>query len=161
VSREPSVEIRAAGGIIRRRVRRGLRLRIEIAVVHRPRYDDWSFPKGKREATDTTDEDTARREVEEETGLRCRLSADLGEVRYRDARGRDKVVRYWSMEPLDPTVRDGSQTERFTPNREVDELRWCTPAEATALLTYDHDRALLARLAERDTPGPTKERTAS
>ena len=147
---QTGAEVRAAGGIVRRRVRHGLRRRSEVALVHRPRYDDWSFPKGKRDETDASDADTARREVEEETGLRCRLGADLGEVRYRDARGRDKVVRYWTMEPLDPAVRDGSSVEPFIPNREVDELRWCSPTEAAELLSYDHDRALLERLPERE-----------
>jgi 8-oxo-dGTP pyrophosphatase MutT (NUDIX family) len=135
-------EIWAAGGLVRRRVRRGLLPRTELAVVHRPRYDDWSFPKGKRDGKET-DEETALREVEEETGLRCRLGTDLGEVRYRDSKGRTKVVRYWVMEPVEPV------TSEFAPNREVDELRWCTPAEADRLLSYEHDRELLERLKGR------------
>ena len=110
--------------------------------MHRPRYDDWSFPKGKRDDTDASDEETARREVQEETGLRCKLGAELGQTRYRDRRGREKLVRYWSMELLDDEPGDS-----FTPNREVDQLRWCTPAEAERLLTYEHDRALLEHLS--------------
>ena len=137
-------EVVAAGGVVRRRSRRGVRRHDEIVVVHRPRYDDWSLPKGKRDASDDDDAATALREVEEETGLRCELGDFLGETRYRDNRGRDKVVRYWLMTPLD------GQVAAFVPNREVDELRWCTPAEAGRLLTYDHDRALLERLGERD-----------
>ena len=108
-------------------------------MIHRPRYDDWSFPKGKRDGNET-DEETALREVEEETGLRCRLGRALGEVRYRDARGRDKSVRYWLMDLSDP-----DETINV-PNREVDELRWCDPREAARLLTYDHDRSLLYRV---------------
>ena len=127
---------------MRRRTRRGLLPRTELAVVHRPRYDDWSFPKGKRDGRET-DEETALREVEEETGLRCTLGADLGEVRYRDPKGRTKVVRYWVMD-LEP----GETGDHFTPNREVDRLRWCTPREADRLLSYDHDRVLLMRLRE-------------
>jgi 8-oxo-dGTP pyrophosphatase MutT (NUDIX family) len=131
--------VRAAGGIVRRRVRRRLRSVVELALVHRPRYNDWSFPKGKRDG-DETDEETARREVEEETGMRCTIDHYLGEVRYRDSRGRPKVVRYWTMTP------DDEELGEFVPNREVDELRWCTRAEAGRLLTYEHDRVLLERL---------------
>jgi 8-oxo-dGTP pyrophosphatase MutT (NUDIX family) len=142
-------EVTAAGGIVvRRRRRRRLRPRAEVVVVHRPRYDDWSFPKGKRDAADEDDARTARREVEEETGLRCALGPFVGETRYRDNRGRDKVVRYWLMTPA-----DGDDEAEFVPNREVDELRWCTVAEAGRLLTYDHDRALLDGIEERDLRG--------
>ena len=139
-SAEP--EVRAAGGVVRRRARKGVRRRHELAVVHRPRYDDWSFPKGKRDASDEDDAATALREVEEETGLRCVLGAPIGETRYRDNRGRDKVVRYWLMSVAD------DEAGEFVPNREVDELRWCTAAEAGRLLTYDHDRDLLDQLGK-------------
>ena len=136
-------EVRAAGGVVRRHVWRGARRRHEVAVVHRPRYDDWSFPKGKRDESDEDDAATALREVEEETGLRCVLGRPIGETRYRDSRGRHKVVRYWLM-----TVADDEHTGEFVPNREVDELRWCTPTEAARLLTYDHDRDLLDQLGK-------------
>jgi 8-oxo-dGTP diphosphatase len=132
-------EVRAAGGIVRRRSRRWPHRR-EIALVHRPRYDDWSFPKGKRDGKET-DEQTALREVEEETGFRCTLGTDLGSVKYRDAHGRLKRVRYWAMD-----LAEGEDGSRFRPNREVDELRWCRLREAGRLLTYDHDRALIERL---------------
>lgn len=147
-------EVRAAGGIVRRplrgrsRVRQWLRPRYEIVLVHRPRYDDWSLPKGKPDG-DERDEDTALREVEEETGLRCRLGAPVGETRYQDSRGRDKVVRYWLMEPPDP-----DSTSPFVPNREVDEVRWLERDEADRLLTYPHDRELLDRLSRRGPPSP-------
>jgi 8-oxo-dGTP pyrophosphatase MutT (NUDIX family) len=134
------VDVRAAGGVVRRRHRRRLWPRTELALVHRPRYDDWSFPKGKRNGKET-DEETALREVEEETGFRCALVRELGEVRYRDSRGRIKVVRYWLMD-----VARGETADEFTPNREVDALRWCTRREADRLLSYDHDRVLLQRL---------------
>jgi 8-oxo-dGTP diphosphatase len=133
---EETVQVRAAGGIVARRVRRRLRRRPELVLVHRPQYDDWTFPKGKRDG-DETDEQTALREVEEETGLRCALGREIGETRYHDGKGRLKLVRYWLMEP-----REGS----FTPNKEVDELRWLPPDDACRLLTYDHDRALLQGL---------------
>ena len=137
-----ATEVRAAGGIVWRLARRpGLRrAHHEVLLVHRPRYDDWSFPKGKLDG-DETDEAAAYREVLEETGLRCRLGAGLGEVRYADRRGRTKVVRYWLMEPETPLDPGG-----FVPNAEVDEVRWLEPAAAARLLTYRHDRDLLERL---------------
>ncbi len=152
---EPSqATVRAAGGIVvrplagRSRIRQRLRPRHEIALVHRPRYDDWSFPKGKPDR-DERDEDTALREVKEETGLCCQLGAPVGETRYQDSRGRDKVVRYWLMEPP-----EGDPAAPFVPNREVDALRWLEPDEAARLLTYQHDRQLLDRLSRRGPPRP-------
>lgn len=126
----------AAGGVVRRRAEDGHGW--ELALVHRPRYDDWSFPKGKLlpgEAADVA----ALREVVEETGLRCRLGPELPSARYLDHKGRPKLTRYWLMEPVDD---DG-----FTVDEEVDELRWCTTADASTLLSYDHDRSLLADVA--------------
>ena len=124
-------EVQAAGGLV---VRDGL-----VCLVHRPRYDDWSLPKGKLDPGEDF-EAGALREVEEETGLRCRLLDELEEVRYRDSRGRPKLVRYWAME----VVEDAG----FTPNDEVDELRWVSPAEAAELLSYERDRELVRRLLD-------------
>jgi 8-oxo-dGTP diphosphatase len=121
--------VRAAGGVV---VRDG-----EVVLVRRPAYDDWTFPKGKAEE-DETDEDCALREVHEETGLRCRLGDELSPTEYTDSRGRPKRVRWWRMEPI---ADDG-----FTPNDEVDEVRWVPPAEAAQLLTYGRDHALLAEI---------------
>jgi len=137
VSATPTV--RAAGGIVHRGARGDQPL---VLLVHRPRYNDWSLPKGKAEPGER-DEDTALREVEEETGLRCLLGDRAGETRYRDSKGRDKIVHYWLMEPgsMGDTV-DGNS---FVPNDEVDELRWCSVADALKLLTYAHDRTLLQR----------------
>ena len=123
-------EVRAAGGVVVRTGPDGP----EVLVVHRPRYDDWSFPKGKQDPGET-DEQTALREVAEETGLVCRLGAPLPDVRYRDHQGRPKVVRYWVMHP--------TTEASFVPDDEVDEVRWLAPAAASALLSYDHDRALV------------------
>jgi 8-oxo-dGTP diphosphatase len=117
-------EVKAAGGIVRRDGR--------IAVVHRPRYDDWSLPKGKLDPGETWEE-AALREVREETGLECELGEELSSTRYHDRKGRSKLVRYWLMDPV------GGE---FAPNDEVDELRWLTPAEASALLTYPRDKEL-------------------
>jgi 8-oxo-dGTP diphosphatase len=121
--------VRAAGGVV---ARNG-----DVVLVHRPKYDDWTFPKGKAEENET-DEDCALREVAEETGLRCRIGAELSSTEYIDSRGRPKRVRWWRM---DPVTDDG-----FSPNDEIDEVRWVTPEEASALLTYDRDRVLLAEI---------------
>jgi 8-oxo-dGTP diphosphatase len=130
--------VRAGGGVVVRPGETGT----EVLLVHRPRYDDWSFPKGKRDG-DESDEETARREVLEETGLTCHLDRELGQARYRDSRGRPKIVRYWLMTPDPDDPGSG-----FTPNHEVDQLRWCSLAEAARILTYAHDRALLSHAAE-------------
>jgi 8-oxo-dGTP diphosphatase len=127
-----TASVRAAGGVVVRGAEDPDRP-VEVLVVHRPRYDDWTFPKGKGEPGET-DEDTARREVEEETGLRCRLGPELPATRYTDGRGRDKVVRYWRMQ-----VDAGS----FRPNHEVDAVEWLPPDVARARLTYEHDRDVL------------------
>jgi 8-oxo-dGTP diphosphatase len=119
-----SADVKAAGGLVRRDGR--------VAVAHRPRYDDWSFPKGKLDPGETW-EQAALREVEEEIGLRCTLGAELPSVAYDVEKGH-KVVRYWLMEP---------ESGEFTPNEEVDEVRWLSPAEAEKLLTYGHDRELV------------------
>jgi 8-oxo-dGTP diphosphatase len=110
-----------------------------VLLVHRPRYDDWSLPKGKADA-DESDEETALREVEEETGLRCTLGAPAGRTRYRDSKGRDKVVHYWLMKPA-----EDADDSAFVPNDEVDEVSWCSVSEAADRLSYRHDRKLLAK----------------
>ena len=121
-----SEEIQAAGGVV-------LDASGRVAVVHRPRYDDWSLPKGKLDEGETFEE-AALREVWEETGLRVSLGRELPPVRY-SVRERPKLVRYWLMSvESDPG---------FEPNDEVDELRWLSPADAVALLTYEHDRELV------------------
>jgi 8-oxo-dGTP diphosphatase len=136
-------DVRAAGGVLVRDRRRLGRRRVEFALVHRPRYDDWTFPKGKRDAGDENDEATALREVEEETGFACVLGRELGDTRYRDTKGRSKLVRYWMMRLPEGVTGDG-----FVVNREVDELRWCPAREADRLLTYEHDRVLLAKVGD-------------
>jgi len=125
--------IEAAGGVV---MRRGPE-ETEIAVVHRPRYDDWSFPKGKLDPGETFEE-AALREVREETGLICRLGPELAFAHYDDNKGRPKVVRYWLMAVI--------EDPGFEPNEEVDELRWLTPAEASDLLTYSRDSKLVKTL---------------
>ena len=126
-------EVRAAGGVVRRRRSDG---EDEIVVVHRPAYDDWSFPKGKLEDGER-EEDAARREVEEETGLRCRLERELVTTHYRDARGRSKSVRYWLMEPVSGSLAAAN---------EVDDARFVRLEEARVLLTYPRDVEVLDAL---------------
>jgi 8-oxo-dGTP diphosphatase len=121
-------EVKAAGGVL---VRDG-----RVLLVHRPRYDDWTLPKGKLDAGESWQE-AARREVEEETGLRCELGVEAGRTFYVDSRGRDKEVRYYRM------TCDG---EPFAQN-EVDQVRWVPLAEAAELLSYLHDRELVGGLA--------------
>lgn len=125
----PGQLVRAAGGVVWRAADPGR----EVLLVHRPRYDDWTLPKGKAEPGES-DEDCALREVAEETGLRCELGRYLTEVAYADRRLRDKVVRYWAMQPLDG---------RFEPGTEVDETRWLALGQARDLLSYQRDRRVL------------------
>ena len=119
--------IRASGGIV---VRDG-----RVLVVHRPRHDDWSLPKGKLERGESW-EDAALREVEEESGLVCELGGEVGRTFYVDGRGREKEVRYFAMRA------DGEPAAR----NEVDEVRWATLVEARELLSYEGERTLLKSL---------------
>ena len=125
-----STIVRAAGGVV---CRSADREPVEVLLVHRPAYDDWTFPKGKLKAGER-DADAALREVAEETGLRCRLEHELGVVSYRDRRGRPKVVRYWVMRPL---------AGEFAPTTEVDRVEWLRLDRALEALSYEHDRVLL------------------
>jgi 8-oxo-dGTP diphosphatase len=109
-----------------------------VLLIHRPRYGDWSFPKGKAKNEDESDEDAAVREVEEEIGLRLDRGTELESTRYRDSRGRRKVVRYWAMElpsAEEPIAGDG-----------VDEVAWVAFEEAAGRLTWDRDLAVLDSL---------------
>jgi 8-oxo-dGTP pyrophosphatase MutT (NUDIX family) len=128
-------DIKAAGGVI---VRSGENGR-EVAVIHRPKYMDWSLPKGKLEPDEGWLE-AARREVEEETGYRCEASVELPPVSYLDRKGRRKLVRYWLMNPV---------SGEFEPHPEVDELRWVDRDAAERLLTYPHDRELVRKALRR------------
>jgi 8-oxo-dGTP diphosphatase len=123
--------VRAAGGVVRRAGPDG----DEVILVHRRRYGDWTLPKGKLEPGET-DEDCAVREVAEETGLRCELLGELASTTYVDGKGRPKRVRYWAMRPLEGEPRPVPP--------EIDEVRWVPLEQARRLLTYEHDRALLA-----------------
>lgn len=145
----PVTEVRAAGGLVWRPLDDGAPDDFEVLVIHRPRYDDWSLPKGKVEKGED-DEKCALREVEEETGLRCAIERDLGTDRYTDRHGRPKVVRWFLM-----------RAEHGDPHRppatgevpEVDDVRWMLADDAVLLLSYEHDRALVAGFD----PRPTRE----
>lgn len=126
--------VKAAGGLVCRPGPAGL---VEVAVIHRPAYDDWSFPKGKLERGESA-EAAALREVAEETGLECSLVEPLGCTRHFDRRGAAKTVCYWIMRVIGG---------RFSPGYEVDQLRWLTASEALNLLTYARDREVLKHLA--------------
>jgi 8-oxo-(d)GTP phosphatase len=127
--------VRAAGGIVWRN--RGESAGREVLVVHRPHYDDWSFPKGKHEV-DETDLQCALREVEEETGLLVSAGSALPTVEYLDHKGREKTVAYWAM-----TVQPFCDDEAFVINDEVDDMRWLGCGDARVLLTYPVDQLLL------------------
>jgi 8-oxo-dGTP pyrophosphatase MutT (NUDIX family) len=136
----PTDVVRAAGGLVVRRQNGDL----EIVVVHRPVHEDWSFPKGKLEEGETF-EVAALREVWEETGLTCRLVRFIGHTEYVDRKGRPTAVAYWVMVPLDGA---------FSPNDEVDELRWLELERASHLLSYPRDRELVAVLQAADQVEP-------
>ena len=124
--------VRAAGGVPVRAVPDG----IEVLVVHRPGYDDWTFPKGKCEPGES-DEACALREVAEETGLFCALEDELPSTDYTDSRGRPKRVRYWRLRVV---------AGALAFDHEVGSGRWLTPAEAEELLTYERDLEVLRSL---------------
>jgi len=128
------VDVVAAGGVL---WRPGTDGRPELALVHRPRYDDWSLPKGKLERGETAPV-AAVREIAEETGFNVQLGHQLGEVYYQVPEGR-KVVHWWSARAL---------TGAFSPGSEVDELRWLAPEAARLLLSYGHDREVLDRFLQ-------------
>ena len=132
---------RAAGGIVYRDRSDGER---EVALIHRPRYDDWTLPKGKVDPGETIHK-AAEREVEEETGFKVERQGGSVIARnpYRDRKGRMKIVYYYFMTPI------GGE---FRPNDEVDEVRWLTLDEALALLTHDRDREMLAALLPHAPP---------
>jgi 8-oxo-dGTP diphosphatase len=136
----PTEVVQAAGGLVVRRAQGAL----EIAVVHRPEHQDWSFPKGKLEEGETF-ELAALREVQEETGFSCRLLRFIGHTEYIDRKGRPKAVAYWVMV---------AESGFFEPNAEVDELRWLSLEEASRLLSYPRDRELAAVLTAADQEEP-------
>jgi 8-oxo-dGTP diphosphatase len=130
--------VRAAGGVIQRTGPNGSP---EVLLVHRPRYDDWSLPKGKA-LPGESDEDCALREIEEETGLRCELGPEVAVTEYEDASGRPKRVRYFAMTP-----REGDEA---APQNEIDAVCWLPRDRALEKLTYRRDTDVVVRAVDDD-----------
>jgi 8-oxo-dGTP diphosphatase len=128
-----SPEAVAAGAVVSRKVKGGL----EVVLVHRPRYDDWSWPKGKLDPDEPAPV-AAVREVAEETGLDIRLGPPLPDQRYPLSDGGSKLVHYWVGRPV-----AGDDVEARTPTAEIDQVRWVAASDAGALLTHERDRMLL------------------
>lgn len=127
-------EILAAGGVVWRRGRSD----IEFLVVHRPRYGDWTLPKGKLNDGESLMQ-AAFREVVEETGYRCRIGPELSTTEYLTQNGNNKTVHYWAMEAC---------KGEFVPNNEVDKAEWLDARDAIVRLSYEHDRRLVTDLPE-------------
>lgn len=144
-------EVRAAGGLVwRDGVVAGhgntSRAVVEVVLIHRPRHDDWSFPKGKLDKGESSKQ-AALREVEEETGLVCELGDEIAAARYFDSKGRRKEVRYWIMRVV------GARP--WAPSDEVDRRLWVPVDDAASLLSYAHDRELLASFVRAFERRPT------
>jgi 8-oxo-dGTP diphosphatase len=130
------ISVRAAGGLV---IRRGPDEAIRVVLVHRPKYADWSFPKGGQRRGESLMA-TALREVREETGFLCVAEEVVGVTEYFDRRDRPKLVRYWVMRRV---------TGSFLPNDEVDAVAWVRPSEAVLRLSHEHDRELLEGAVEQ------------
>ena len=129
----------AAGAVVLRR-KDGV---LEVLLVHRPKYDDWSFPKGKLDRGEHATV-AAVREVAEETGLAVRLGRPLDDQLYVVQGGRSKVVHYWVARPL-----DGDDVSAYVPNREIDQVAWVPVEDAAGRLSYSRDRATLKQAIKR------------
>lgn len=129
-------DVLAGGGVVTR-WRKGI---VRYLLVHRPRYDDWSLPKGKVDADDDHLAETALREVEEETGVTALLGPHAGTSEYKDRSGRDKRVQWWSMVPISEVVKK--------PCDEVDRIKWVKESRLDRKLTYGTDRRIIAGMAE-------------
>lgn len=128
--------IRAAGALL---WRESSELKIEIALIHRPRYDDWSLPKGKIEEGESSLR-CAFREVLEETGITPQFGRELGSVEYKEPAGL-KRVKYWAAKAL---------TDEFLPNEEVDEIKWLNPEDALSVATHESDRSIIENFLTQD-----------
>ena len=130
--------IRAAGALL---WRDNSDLSIEVALIHRPRYDDWSLPKGKLEMGETALQ-CAYREVHEETGIRATFTRQLGTVEYEES-GQEKRVKYWA-------AHCALNNSEFVPNEEVDQMRWLTPSQALDQATHDSDKSIIEKFMSEE-----------
>lgn len=138
-------DVRAAGGVVWRRLNNG---DIELLVIHRDRYNDWSFPKGKLRRNESA-LDAALREVFEETSLQVELGEQLSTTRYSLPDGRLKEVQYWECEV---TVQHKIDDEHLSKQNEVAEIVWLPPARAVQLLTYSSEHDLVGELIAKIGP---------
>ncbi|GAA2102622.1 MULTISPECIES: NUDIX hydrolase [Brevibacterium] len=132
----------AGGGVLWREAGEG----IEVLLIHRPRYGDWSWPKGKVDPGETLPE-AAVREIREETGHHVTLGLPLPSARYTVGRRLTKHVSYWAAEVTGPPA------DAIANPREIDEARWVTPERAAALLTRFHDREQLDKVVHAHSTG--------
>ena len=132
---QPKKVIEAAGGILWKETSSGFKL----AIIHRKQYDDWSLPKGKREPGESWQE-TALREVREETGCRATLGEFIGSAAYAINGQTPKVVLFWHM--------TAKSSCKFIPNSEVDKLKWVSPKNALKFLNYEDERAIVSKAME-------------
>ena len=130
--------IRAAGALL---WRDNSDLSIEVALIHRPRYDDWSLPKGKLEMGETALQ-CAYREVHEETGIRATFTRQLGTVEYEES-GQEKRVKYWA-------AHCALNNSEFVPNEEVDQLKWLTASQALEQATHDSDKSIIEKFMSEE-----------
>jgi 8-oxo-dGTP diphosphatase len=133
------MEIFAAGAVCWREVGKDLM----VAIIHRVRYQDWSFPKGKVDSGETLAE-AAVREIKEETGLKVKLGVPLSTVSYPIDKGKTKVVHYWATKVSDKALANS----KFKPDEEVSEVVWVKADQAFAKLSYKHDRELLQEVID-------------
>ena len=130
--------IRAAGALL---WRDNSDLSIEVALIHRPRYDDWSLPKGKLEMGETALQ-CAYREVHEETGIRATFTRQLGTVEYEES-GQEKRVKYWA-------AHCALTNSEFVPNEEVDQMKWLSPSQALEQATHDSDKSIIEKFMSEE-----------
>jgi len=133
------VQVVAAGAILWRKEKDGLK----VLIIHRGRYDDWSWPKGKLDKGEGISE-AAVREIKEETGIKVSLGPKLSEIQYDLPKGIKKVVHYWSAQVSDSALRK----QDFKPDDEVSSVKWVLASQAKKILTYKHDHDPLDALVE-------------
>ncbi|KAA1425323.1 NUDIX hydrolase [Mumia zhuanghuii] len=142
----------SAGALVWRPAHPGTKRELEVLLVHRPRHDDWTVPKGTVERGETRPA-AAVREVEEETGVLARLGVPLIELEYEFAKGRLKNVAYWAGRPI------GGNADAYVPNREIDAVAWVPLQKAAKHVSYDTDRMVLDAFLERMEAGSHRSRT--